>query len=365
MTRNNDISSRKAAVGTSALGARMTAWTTRGDGIDKLIATSVPIPVPGSADVLVRILALSLNYRDLLVINGVGGWKPPGPVVPISDAVGTVVAVGDRVTRFRVGDRVSAAFLPQWRTGSLTRDNYVRPTGGPINRGMLAEFVAIDENEAVLSPHSLDDAHAATLPVAAVTAWHAVARRSRVRAGDAVLIHGTGGVALFATQFTLALRGNPIVTSSSEEKLAKLHDLGVTNTINYRTTPDIAHEVLKLTQGVGVDHVIETVGGENLNVSLAAVRIGGTISFVGMIAGLAAQINTYEFVTKNVAIHGIETGSQEMYEEMARFVDDHNVTPVVDSIFSISQIQQALRHLERGKHFGKIIIAVTSASPTC
>lgn len=294
----------------------------------------------------------------MLVINGVGGWKPTRPVVPISDAVGTIVAAGDSVTRFRLGDRISAAFLPQWRTGFLNRDSYVRPIGGPINQGMLTEFVAIDQNEAMLTPRSLDDAHAATLPVAAVTAWHAVARRSNVQARETVLIHGTGGVALFAAQLTLALGATPIVTSSSEDKLAKLHTLGIVNTINYRTTPGLAQEAMRMTNGMGVDHVIETIGGENLNISLAAVRIGGTISFVGLIAGLAAQINTYDFVTKNVIIHGIETGSQEMYQEMAEFVDNHNVTPVVDSVFPVSQVHEALRELEQGKHFGKIVIAL-------
>lgn len=346
-----------SGAGSAAIPTRMTAWTTRGDGIDKLIATTVPTPEPGPTEVLARISALSLNYRDLLVMNGVGGWNPPGPVVPVSDAVGTIVAAGDEVTRFRVGDRISAAFLPQWRTGPLSRDTYVRPVGGPINRGMLAEFVAIDENEGVLSPRSLDDVHAATLPVAAVTAWHAVARRSRVQPDETVLIHGTGGVALFAAQFALALGAIPIVSSSSEEKRAKLRTLGVVNTINYRTA-DIAHEAASMAHGIGVDHVMETIGGENLNVSLAAVRIGGTISFIGLIAGLAAQINTYEFVSKNVNIYGVETGSQEMYEEMAEFIDTHTVVPVVDAVFPVSEIGAALRHLEQGKHFGKIVIAL-------
>lgn len=336
----------------------MTAWTTRGDGIANLTPTTVPVPVPGPTEVVLRISALALNYRDLLVINGVDGWKPLRPVVPLSDAVGTVVAAGDRVTRFGSGDRLSAAFLPQWRDGPLTRDCYVRPTGGPLNRGMLADYVAIDQDEAVLTPYSLDDAHAATLPIAAVTAWHAVARRSRVQAGQTVLIHGTGGVALFAMQIALALGGHPIVTSSSDDKLHRLHALGAVQTINYRRTPDIAREVAKLTRDAGVDHVIETIGGENLNHSLAAVNIGGTISFVGLIAGLDARINTYDFVTKNVTLHGIETGSQQMYEEMAGFVDDHRLTPIVDSMFPVSSVDEALHHLEQGKHFDKIVIAV-------
>lgn len=341
--------------------AHMTAWTTSGDGIAGLRAQSVPMPVPGPTEILVRISAVSVNYRDLLVVNGVDGWRPPGPVVPVSDGVGVVVATGSEVTQWRQGDRVSAAFLPCWRSGQLTRDTYVSPVGGPVNRGMLAEYVVMGQDEAVRAPHSLDDAHAAALPVAAVTAWHAVARRSRVRAGETVLIHGTGGVALFAAQIALALGATPIVTSSSDAKLDRVRSLGAVEVINYRRTPDVAAEVSALTGGRGADHVIETVGGANLNLSLAAVRIGGTISVIGLIAGRAANINTYEFVTKNVTVHGIETGSQEMYDELAAFVDDHRLVPVLDSVHPVEDVQDVLHHLERGAHFGKIVISMTEA----
>ena len=307
---------------------------------------------------LVKIAALSLNYRDLLVINGVGGWKPARPTIPISDAVGAVVRVGKGVSRFDIGDRVSAIFLPKWQSGQLTRESYVTPIGGPVNPGMLAEYVVIDQAEAVRSPRSLDDVHAATLPVAALTAWHAVVCRSRVQRGESVLIHGTGGVALFAMQFVVALGGIPIITSSSDLKLDKARAAGAGRTLNYRTTPDIAAEVLKVTAREGVDHVIETIGGENLNHSLRAVKIGGTVSFIGLIAGLAASINTYEFVTKNVTIHGIETGSREMLEQMAQFIDEHGIVPVIDSTYTVDQIPEALRHLEQGEHFGKIVITI-------
>lgn len=336
----------------------MTAWTTLGDGIDKISAVRVPVPSPGQGQILVKIAALSLNYRDLLVINGVGGWKPARPTIPISDAVGTVVGVGKGVSRFDIGDRVSAIFLPKWQSGPLTRKSYVTPTGGPVNRGMLAEYAVIDQDEAVRSPRSLDDAHAATLPIAGLTAWHAVARRSRVQPGETVLIHGTGGVALFALGFVVALGGIPIITSSSDVKLGKARAAGAGRTLNYRTTPDVAAEVLRITAGEGVDHVIETIGGENLNLSLKAVKIGGTVSFIGLIAGTAASINTYEFVTKNVTIHGIETGSREMLEEMVQFIDEHGIVPVIDSIYTVDQIDKALRHLEHGEHFGKIVITI-------
>ena len=231
------------------------------------------------------------------------------------------------------------------------------PTGGPVNRGMLAEYVVINEDEAANAPRTLDDEHAATLPVAALTAWHAVARAG-IRSGHTVLIHGTGSVSLFALQFALALGARPTITSSNDEKIEKLHSLGSLQTINYRTAPDVAGEVLWLTAGEGVDHVIETVGGENLNHPLKAVKIGGTIAFIELIAGLAAQVNIYEFGTKNVTIHGIKTGSREMYESLARFIDGQSIAPVIDSTYPPGRIRAALRHLETGQHFGKIVISM-------
>jgi NADPH:quinone reductase-like Zn-dependent oxidoreductase len=334
----------------------MNAWTTRGDGVENLRRGRVPIPAPGPAEVLLKMTAWSLNYRDLLVIGGIDGWKPSTDVVPISDGVGTVVAAGPAVTRLKVGDRVSATFLPKWRRGPLTRGDYQRPVGGPVNRGMLAEYVLLDEEEAAHAPASLTDAQAATLPVAAVTAWHAIARRSCVQPGDTVLIHGTGGVALFALQIATALGARVAITSSSDTKLARARDMGAVATINYRTHGDVALPVLEWTGPEGVDHVIETIGGDNLNLSLQTVKVGGTISFIGLIAGQTASVSTYEFVTKNVTIHGIETGSREMLEELAAFIDRHGVQPVIDSTWPIDQVADALAYLRDGRHFGKIVL---------
>jgi len=352
----------RMTVAAPALPVLMRAWTTRGLGIDDLAEETVPVPVPGPTDVLVRVSAVGLNYRDLLVVGGVAGWRPTGPVVPISDGAGVVVATGAAVTAWQPGDRVSAAFLPRWRSGPLTRETYAAPVGGPVNRGMLAEYVLVDQDEAVRVPASLDDVHAAVLPAAGVTAWHALVRRSRVQAGETVLVHGTGGVALYAVQIALALGARVIVTSGSDEKLARVRELGDVVPINYRRNPDVAAQVLDHTGGEGADHVVETVGGTNLNLSLAAVRIGGTIAFIGLIAGRAAEINTYEFVTKNVTVHGIETGSHEMFAELAAFVDEHGIVPVLDSVHAVEDVQDALRHLERGAHFGKIAVTLTRTS---
>ena len=335
----------------------MNAWTTRGDGIENLRQVPVPIPAPGPGQVLMKMAAWSLNYRDLLVIDGVEGWKPPADVVPVSDGVGIVVAAGPEVTRLRIGDRISAIFLPKWRVGPLTRENYTGPVGGPVNRGMLADYVLVDQDEAARTPASLTDAQAATLPIAAVTAWHAIGRRSRVQSEDTVLVHGTGGVALFALQFATALGARVAITSSSDTKLARARALGAAETINYRTHSNLAQRVLEWSGPGGVDHVIETIGGDNLNLSLQAIKVGGTISLIGLIAGQTANVNTYNFVTRNVTIHGIETGSREMFEELAAFIDEHGVQPVIDSTLPLDEVVNALAHLRSGKHFGKIVLA--------
>ena len=340
----------------------MRTWQTRGDGIEALREITRPTPEPGPTEVLVRIRALSLNYRDLLVIEGVPGWKPPAPIAPVSDAVGEVVAVGQHVSRFAVGDRLLPAFLPRWRDGELSAEVYTLPVGGPVNRGLLAEYIVIDEAEAVHTPVHLNDSQAATLPIAGVTAWHALLRTAP-RAGETVLIHGTGGVALYAAQVAVALGARVIVTSSSDSKLQRALDLGVAATINYRTD-DVVAETLQLTDGDGADVVIETIGGANLNISLEALRIGGRVAFIGLIAGVQAEISTYLFVTKNATIHGIETGSRVMLEELVAFVDEHGLTPVIDSTYDWNDVREALTHLKSGSHFGKITVTLAPSSNT-
>jgi NADPH:quinone reductase-like Zn-dependent oxidoreductase len=361
MTQHDPSTTAPDPAASGGLSGQMRAWTTRGDGIANLTPAWVPIPIPGPTEVLVKTAAVSLNYRDLLVVGGVDHWAPANAIVPISDGVGRITQVGAAVTRWRPGDRVSAGFLPRWRSGPLTRATYVSPVGGPTNRGMLAEWVLIDQDEAVRTADSLDDTHAASLPVAAVTAWHAVRHRSQVRSGETVLIHGTGGVSLFVAQLAIALGATPIVTSSSDEKIEKLKGLGIRQTVNYRRTPQVAAEVLRMTGDEGVDHVIETVGGENLNASLDAVKVGGSISFIGLIAGRSADINVYQFVTKNVTVHGVESGSLDMLGEVAAFVDEHRITPVLDSVYPVDQIHDALRHLEAGRHFGKVVVTLPTS----
>jgi NADPH:quinone reductase-like Zn-dependent oxidoreductase len=334
----------------------MKAFTTLGDGIDKLKLTELPVPEPKVNEILVKMKALSLNYRDLLVVNGIESWKPSSLRIPISDGVGEVAAVGRSVSRLKVGDRVAGLFLPKWLDGQLTAENYVLPLGGAAADGLLAEYVVFNEQAVVKIPNNLSDSEAATLPIAALTAWHAVSRRSQVRQDETVLIQGTGGVSLFALQFVHAFGGNPLVISSSDAKLERAKTLGASATINYKQFPNWEEHIIDLTGGKGVDHVIETVGGENLNRSLKAVKLSGRISFIGLIAGLSAAINTYQFVTKNVQIHGIETGSREMFEEMNNFIEMKDLRPVIDKTFALDEIREALKYLESGRHFGKVTI---------
>jgi NADPH:quinone reductase-like Zn-dependent oxidoreductase len=334
----------------------MRVFTTLGDGIAALKLEERPLPAPGRDEILVQMRAAGLNYRDLLLTNGVRSLKPTSPRIPGSDGVGVVVGVGDRVTRFRKGDRVASIFNPNWLDGECTPEKQAGALGSAEVDGVLAEYRVFEEQAVVAVPSHLTDAEAATLVDSGVTAWNAVRRRSRVRRGDRVLIQGTGGVSTFALLFVRALGGAPIVLSSSDEKLERARALGAVGTINYKRVPAWEEEVLRLTGGQGIDHVIEVVGGENLNRSLKAVRVSGTICFIGTLAGPGGHINTVAIAMKNVGIHGIYTGSREMFEEMNRFIAAHQLRPVVDKTFAFSDFPEALTYLASGQHFGKVTV---------
>lgn len=324
-------------------------------GIDALTLVERPEPQPGPGQVLVRIRAVSLNYRDLLVVKGV--WRPTSPRIPASDGVGEVVAVGEGVTRIRTGDRVAGIFLPGWIDGEVTPEKLQTPSLGGVGLdGTLAEYVSFDEGTVVRVPEHLSDEEAATLPLAAVTAWHAVIRRSGVKKGDTVLVQGTGGVSLFALQFAHRVGARVIVTSSSDEKLRRAGGLGAVHGINYKESPDWDERVLEITEKRGVDHVVEVVGAENLTRSLNAVRMSGSISVIGLLGGTSARIETFGFVEKNVRLNGIYIGSREMFEEMNQAITEHGLKPVVDRVFAFDEVQDALRYLETGSHFGKVCV---------
>jgi NADPH:quinone reductase-like Zn-dependent oxidoreductase len=260
------------------------------------------------------------------------------------------------VTRFQTGSRVAGIFNPNWLDGECTAEKTTDALGSASADGVAAQYRVFNEQAVVAVPDHLTDLEAATLPDSAVTAWHAVRCRSRVQKGDRVLIQGTGGVSTFALLFVHALGGTCIVLSSSDEKLEKARALGAADLINYKKTPAWEEEVLRLTGGRGVDHVIEVVGGENLNRSLKAVRVSGTISFIGALAGASAVVNTLQIAAKNASIHGIDTGSREMFDQMNRFIASHQLRPVMDKSFAFSDFPQALTYLASGQQFGKVTV---------
>ena len=326
----------------------------RFDGIAGLALHEEPDPPPPRGhDVLVRVNASSLNFRELLLMNGAyRDWMAPN-FIPGSDGAGVVLAVGDEVQRFRPGDRVMANFAQHWHGGA--RPQYADILGrGAVVAGMLREQIVLSEEECVAVPEHLSDEQAATLPCAAVTAWNALCQHAPLLPGQCVLVQGTGGVSIFALQFARLFGARVIATSSSDAKLERLAELGADATINYRTTPEWEDAVLALTDGRGVDLVVEVGGAATFGKSVAATRDGGRISVVGLLTGAPSPGDG--FFTRGVSIAPIRVGSRQDFETMNRAIALHKLRPVIDSVYDFSQVPDALRHLESQRHFGKIVI---------
>lgn len=336
----------------------MKAWEIQSYGsVEGLIPTErAALSLAHDRSILVRVLAVSLNYRDLTALR----IARPGnlsPLVPCSDAAGEVVAVGEGVTKWKVGDRVAGCFFQDWVDGPIARETMASAQGGPIH-GVLAEEACWHEDGAVAVPAHLSHEEAACLPCAGVTAWHALMEKGGLAAGQTVLVLGTGGVSVFALQFAKARGARVIVTSSSDEKLAQARALGADETINYRITPEWEREVYELTGKRGVDHVIEVGGAGTLEKSLASVCFGGRISLMGVLSGFEGKVNPWPIVARSVAVQGIYVGSTRMFEAMNRFVVSHTLRPVIDRVFPFDQAREAFAHLESGRHFGKVVIAL-------
>jgi NADPH:quinone reductase-like Zn-dependent oxidoreductase len=325
-------------------------------GIDSLMFVERPRPEPRAGEVLIRMRALSLNYRDLLVVDGVNRWRAQEPRVPASDGAGDVVGIGDGVTRVKVGDRVAPIFYPHWIDGGPAPEKMDVALGGAGLDGLFAEYVVAHESSVVRVPESLSFVEAATLPCAAVTAWNGVAEEGRLRPGDTVVVLGTGGVALFAMQFARLSGARVIVTSSSDTKLERARSLGAAEGVNYRTTSDWAARVRELTNGRGADLVVETAG--TLNESIAAVRVGGAIAFVGFLTGVTAEINLLALMGASARVQAIDVGSRAMFESMNRAIDAGGVKPVIDRVFDFDDARDAFRHLASRTHFGKVCVTV-------
>ncbi len=321
--------------------------------LDSVAVAERPDPRPGPGEVLIRVRACSLNYRDLLILKGLYNKKLPLPLVPLSDGAGEVAAVGDGVTRVKAGDRVAGCFMPAWVDGDPTEAKARSALGGG-GTGMLAEYVVLPAEGVVRYPEHLSPEEAATLPCAAVTAWHALVTEGGLKAGDVVLTQGTGGVSIFALQFAKLCGARVIATSSSDAKLERVLKLGASDGINYKATPEWGGRARELT-GAGVDHVVEVGGAGTMPESMRAVRMGGRISLIGVLSG-AGQFNPTPVLMKNLRVQGIFVGSREMFEAMNRAIALHQLRPVIDRVFPMSEVRAALHHMESGAHFGKVVI---------
>lgn len=326
-----------------------------GFGLDHLVACERPRPVPGPGQVLLRLRAASLNFRDYLMVSGLYNPKQPLPLVPCSDGVGVVEALGSGVDRVAVGDRVATVFAQGWISGRPTHQKIRSTVGGPID-GTLAEYMVLDQEGVTPVPDYLSDVEAATLPCAAVTAWSALVTHGGVTSGDTVLVQGTGGVSLFALQIARTLGARVIVTSSRETKLERARDLGAWRTINYTEDTSWGRTAKGFTDGVGVDHVVEVGGAGTLAQSCKAVRIGGQISMIGVLSGVKAELSLTPILMQNVRVQGILVGSRETFESMCRAFETHRIRPVVDRIFPFDEAREAFLFMAAGGHFGKICI---------
>ncbi len=321
----------------------------------KLVDRADPIPAHGQ--VLIRVHAVSLNYRDVMIVNKQYGFSEQTPdMIPVSDGAGEVVAVGEGVTRWKTGDRVAGIFAQGWQGGVQTDDAWATALGGAVD-GMLAEQVVLDQAGLVRVPDHLSWEEAATLPCAGVTAWNALNGLIPLMTGETVLALGTGGVSIFAVQLAAAAGARVIVTSSSDAKLEKAKALGAHETINYRTTPEWQDEVKRLTDGRGVDRVIEVGGTGTIPRSIAATRPGGIVALIGLLAK-GEPLDPLSILGTGAIVRGIMVGSREMFEDMNRAIALHRIQPVIDRVYGFDEAKDALAALARGEHVGKIVIRI-------
>lgn len=315
-------------------------------------------PEPGPGEILVAIRAAALNYRDVLMKSGKSASSSGGGVVPLSDGAGEIAAVGSGVEGLETGDRVAACFFQEWEDGRFRMRYHKTALGGSVD-GMLREFAVLPASAVVKLPEHLSFSEGATLPCAALTAWHSLVDRGGLEAGQTVLALGTGGVSVFALQIAVAAGARAIVTSSSDEKLAKARELGAWQTVNYRETPDWDQAVWEMTEKRGVDHVIEVGGPDTLGRSMNSVATGGHIALIGVLTGFQApDASLFPLVARNVDLHGIYAGSRAMFERMNEFFAEKQIRPAVDHEFRFEEALDAYDYLQSGKHFGKVVITM-------
>jgi len=326
-----------------------------GAGIEALVVVDRPVPKPLYRQVLVKVAACSLNYRDLLIVRG--GYRAPARdnLIPLSDGAGEIVEVGAGAMRVKPGDKVAGCFFQRWVGGEPGPQMHASALGGSID-GMLAEYVVLEEEGVVKIPEHLSLEEGATLPCAGVTAWYAIVHHAELIAGQTVLLQGTGGVSIFGLQLAHAMGITAIITSSSDEKLKRAKALGATHGINYKTTPDWEKAALEMTGGRGLDHVVEVGGAATLSRSFHAIRVGGKITMIGGLSGGATELNPGLIFGRRANVQGISVGSTQMFMAMNRAIEVSAIKPVIDKVFAFAEAHAAYHHMASGAHFGKIVI---------
>ncbi|MGA9705880.1 zinc-dependent alcohol dehydrogenase family protein [Pseudomonas sp.] len=335
----------------------MKAWLLQDFGLDNLVQGEVETPVPKASELLIKVGAVSLNFRDKAIVDGI--YEPhsvPKPLIPVSDAAGTVVAVGAGVSRFALGDRVNSHLYSRWLDGMPGPDEPDYCFGSPLPGG-LAEYMIIHEDSAVRAPDDMSDEEASTLPIAALTAWYALVDFGQIQAGQTVLVQGSGGVSVFAAQIATALGAKVIVTSSRDANLQAVKELGAIAGVNYSTHPEWASEVLKLTDGQGVDLLLDVAGGKGINQSIAATKVGGRIAQIGFLTGQTAALNLMPLIFRQTTIRGIAVAPRTSFDRMNAFLNEHRIRPAIDHVYAFDQAREAYEHLARGA-FGKVVIKV-------
>lgn len=326
-------------------------------GLDQLELAELPEPEPGPGEIVLQVEAMSLNYRDLIVVQGAYNPKLPLPAAPVSDAAGTVVAVGAGVETPAVGEAVVSHFIADWQDGPY-RAEYVSSTLGAPGPGLAAERVALPAHAVLPLPAGLSPAEASTLPIAALTAWSGLIEEGGLTPDGSMLALGTGGVSIFGLQIAKALGARAFVTSSRDEKLERARGLGADGVVNYASQPEWDRKILELTEGRGVDVTLEIGGGGTLARSIRATAAGGTISVIGVLAGIDAQLQTVSFMMKRQKIQGILVDSKAAFARMNRFLAEHRLKPVIDRSYPFEELPQAMQDMQQASHFGKLVVEV-------
>jgi NADPH:quinone reductase-like Zn-dependent oxidoreductase len=326
-----------------------------GSGLEAIKVVERPDPTPGHGEVLLRMKAVSLNYRDLLSTLAVVGRDPPA--TPFSDGCGVVEAVGEGVSRIKVGERVATLFFEHWNAGRATPQSQMSALGGGNKRAVGAELVVLSQEGVSKVPDFLTDHQVATLPCAALTAWRGLFEDAKLEPGDTVVLQGTGGVSIFGLQFAHAAGYRTVITSSSDAKLERAKALGADHGINYKTNPEWSTLVREATGKRGADFVMEVGGGDTLGESLKAIRIGGHISIIGVLGGFTPTLQVGSMLATSARLVGVSVGSREMFEAMCRAIDLRKISPVVDKVFPWTEAKAAFASMQAGEHFGKIVLA--------